>query len=109
LRVLKWAIEVTDKQTVQLPVGAEILCVQAQHGRPCIWALVDGEVSLSTVEPRVLFTHGTGHETSPDIGCYIGTYQLESGAFVGHVFELRTGIGSKLPIPVAGQPVAILE
>jgi hypothetical protein len=86
VRVYKYPLEVIDQQTVQLPVGAEVLCVQAQHGRPCLWALVDDSDTTPT-EARTFFTHGTGHKVSPAIGGYIGTYQLEDGAFVGHIFE----------------------
>mgnify|MGYP001592531188 CR=1 FL=1 len=84
MRVFKYQLEVTDRQTVIMPKAARILCVQAQNGRPCLWALVPDDMAP---ELRVIFTHGTGHTCSSDIGSYVGTYQLQNGAFVGHVFE----------------------
>lgn len=88
LKVFKWPLLVVDKQTLMLPEGAEILCVQVQHGRPCIWAVVNDSRPL---EARRFITHGTGHPMSAPAGLYIGTYQLESGELVFHVFEQLVG------------------
>jgi hypothetical protein len=85
-RIFKYQLQVADEQQVLMPLGADILCVQVQHGQPFLWALVSDE---NVSEPVTIFTHGTGHETSEKIGRYIGTYQLQDGAFVGHVFEER--------------------
>jgi hypothetical protein len=39
--IYKYTLEVTDEQEVKMPANAQILCVQVQHGRPTLWALVD--------------------------------------------------------------------
>lgn len=39
--IYKYPLDVTDVQEIKLPVGAEILTVQAQNGTLCLWALVD--------------------------------------------------------------------
>ena len=75
--------------TIKLPKGAEILSVQTDQkdNRPCIWALVDPEAES---EDRHFELFGTGHDIYCDIGIerkYIGTYQYQGGAFVGHIFE----------------------
>lgn len=71
--------------SIMMPIGAEILTMQLQNGKPCIWALVDPEAEKSIREIEI---HGTGHDISyTDIiqRKYIGTYQVEP--FVFHVFE----------------------
>ena len=84
--IYKYEIETTDTQVLKLPQGAKILCVQVQNEKPCIWALID------TYEDD-LYAHtitivGTGHSVPDNFGAhnYLGTYQLQGGALVFHVF-----------------------
>jgi hypothetical protein len=39
--IWKFPIATVDQQSLPIPAGAEMLCVQVQHGEPCIWALVN--------------------------------------------------------------------
>lgn len=78
---------------LDMPLGAEILTVQRDQKtmKPCIWALVDKDQRVDT---RTFELFGTGHEIHVDMGIerkYIGTYQIDNGSFVGHLFE-RLGI-----------------
>ena len=82
--IWKFPLEVTDNNVIKMPKGAQILSVQVQHNIPCLWAAVDPEAELET---RTIFTVGTGHPISLDAGRFIGTYQLNYGRFMGHVFE----------------------
>lgn len=85
-KIYKYPIAVDDTQAVKMPEGAEILTVQLQGGFPCLWALVDTE---KPIKEFYIKTFGTGHEV-PETGYerkYIGTYQLEGGALVFHVFQ----------------------
>lgn len=87
--IWKYELEVTNKQVIKMPVNAKILSVQEQHGKACLWALVGSEGTEAT-EERVFEVFGTGHEIHTDMGIereYIGTFQLEGGSFVGHLFE----------------------
>ena len=68
---------------LRMPVGAEILCVQMQHGVPCFWAIVDPEAER---ENREFFVLGTGQELG-EVGKYLGTFQLQGGDIVFHLFE----------------------
>jgi hypothetical protein len=68
---------------VVMPIGAEILTVQLQHGTPWIWALVDRNNQL---EERNFDIRGTGYEIEDINSKYIATYQ--EGPFVWHVFEI---------------------
>jgi hypothetical protein len=83
-QVWKYPLKVEDKQWVELPRGAKILSVDVQNGTPCLWAQVDTEA----VTDRILIvTHGTGHPMKSNNMQFIGTYQLEGGSFIGHVFK----------------------
>lgn len=73
---------------VEMPAGAEVLCVQVQYGVPCVWAIVDQ--GSAARERRVFLTYGTGHAHDEAVrGKYLGTYQLLDGSLVFHVFELK--------------------
>lgn len=81
----EWEIP-SDRFTVQMPKGAEILCAREQFNKICIWARVKPQKEKET---RKFVLTGTGHEApEPDTARYIGSAQLDGGAFVFHVFEL---------------------
>lgn len=85
--IWKYVLDTTDHQAVEMPVGAEILTVQTQYNKPCMWALVDPSAEE---EKRYFEIFGTGHDVNYDMGVnrkYIGTYQLDKGTLVFHVFE----------------------
>jgi hypothetical protein len=68
-----------------VPKGATPLCLQMQHGTPTLWMMVDAK---APTENRRFTMYGTGHEMPEDPGQYIGTFQLDGGLFVFHVFEV---------------------
>jgi hypothetical protein len=76
-------------QTVELPVGAKILCVQAQGDVPTVWAEV---LTVETkTETRLFQMQGTGWSFS-DYGHheYIGTVQIDG--YVWHFYEIKQGV-----------------
>ena len=81
-KIYKYEIAITDCQTIQLPVGATILCAQMQDSHLCLWADVD---TLKETEDRVILVYGTGHETRDIPQRYISTVQDRE--FVWHVCE----------------------
>lgn len=83
-QIWKFQLETTDLQSVEMPDGAKVLTVQVQHGTPCIWAECDTEAEK---EKRWFRTFGTGHPMPDKPGEYIGTYQLNGGDLVFHVFD----------------------
>jgi len=90
-RIYKYELEVMDNQNLRLPIGAKILTVQSQNGKPCLWALVD--ISAET-EVRHIEIFGTGHPVLSDMGTsreYISTFQMHGGQLVFHAFEY-TGV-----------------
>jgi len=83
--IWKYPIDSTPCCEIEMPLNAEILCVQLQDHIPTLWALVETE------EPKRIFdilTYYTGDDTGNDLidkkGQYIGTYQL--AGLVYHVF-----------------------
>lgn len=77
---------VTTSFTLRIPVDAEVLSVQCQHGDPQLW------VKLDTVAPSVerrFQVYGTGHEIHPEWAAakFVGTFQMAQGGLVFHLFE----------------------
>lgn len=74
-----------DAFTVSLPRNARILSVQTQLGNPCMWVYLD---DLDAKEDRKFMTIGTGHNGDAVRNMrFVGTFQLEGGALVFHLFE----------------------
>ncbi len=70
--------------TLEMPQGAKILSLQVQNNQPKIWALVD------TYQPNVSRTFRaipTGSEFDAAGLTYIGTFQIDDGWLVFHLFE----------------------
>ena len=85
-KIFKYELKITGIQYISMPQGSEILCIQTQHNSPCIWALVD---PIAESINRKFETVGTGYNvTEIEKSKYIGTYQIDGGALVFHVFEL---------------------
>ena len=85
--IYKFHLE-SARTTLNLPLGAQVLTVQVQYGAPCIWVRLDP--TLPNVERRVFDVYGTGHTITKDERLtYIGTFQMQEGALVFHVFENR--------------------
>lgn len=79
--VWKFPLALTDYQQIDMPAGSEILTVQVQDGRPCLWAKVDKKAQASR---RGIFIVGTGHLMPVNAKAYIGTFQRQILVF--HVF-----------------------
>jgi hypothetical protein len=82
-RIYKYPLYVGDWISLTMPVGAEPLCVQVQHGIPCLWARVTVGAPPTTHHFRIA---GTGHDLGSNVGRHIGSFQLAGGELVFHVF-----------------------
>lgn len=80
-RIFKYPLEITDRQTINMPGEAQLLTVKMQGGVPCLWAIVETE---KPSRPHTIQIFGTGHDAT-DAGAYIATFQ--TGPLVFHVFE----------------------
>jgi len=85
--IYKWTLAVIGKQVLSLPKGTKFLDVQMQGGMPQLWGLCNPE---NEKEDRTILMFGTGNPVK-DEGEYIGTFQMEEGALVFHVFEKANG------------------
>jgi len=82
--IFKYILSIQDEQYLFVEEGAMFLTVQVQHRQPVLWAVVNA--MAETVERKV-YIRGTGHEMGEaESGQYVGTFQIEGGAFIGHVF-----------------------
>ncbi|MEN6293881.1 MAG: hypothetical protein ABFD07_17925 [Methanobacterium sp.] len=83
--IWKYTLESKEMQDIELPEDAEVLTVQNQNGNICMW------VRLDPTAPKVYRTFGvfgTGWNVITGSNFkYIGTVQLDGGAFVFHIFE----------------------
>ena len=87
ITIYKYEIPITDRFTLELPIGAKILTVQTRRGntKGSIWAIVESKVEKET---RTFRLFGTGHTF--DMGenyKYINTFQTHGGCLVWHLFE----------------------
>jgi hypothetical protein len=74
--------------SLMLPPDAKVLTVQMQRDTPQMWILLDTDAACIV---RRFVTVGTGHDMSAFISekaAYVGTFQMNEGALVLHVFEI---------------------
>lgn len=80
--IWKIALSPIDKQEVQIPDGAQLLCAREQHDTICIWFACDPR---APTVPRRIAIVGTGHP-APLQGQYLGTAHMLGGRAVFHIF-----------------------
>lgn len=81
-RIFKYELEVCDFQTVEMPLGAELIYIANQADKLMLWALVNPEREQAD---RQLYIYGTGYWIKHDWQIYIGSAQI--GPYVWHVFD----------------------
>ncbi len=79
-----WKFTISPNCTLEMPVGAEILDIQVQHGEPQMWVLVD---PFAPIVKRSFNVYRTGQQLDDDVGLYIGTFLVFEGNLDCHVFE----------------------
>ena len=87
--IYKYLIPVQNEFEIPMPVSSEVLAVQVQHGVPCIWCLLNPGNATKNRKFRI---YPTGFEIPDkyiDAMRYVGTFQLEEGDFIGHLFEVK--------------------
>lgn len=82
--IWKYILKVDNEQVIDMPFGAQFLSVQVQHGEPCLWVRCQ---SNAQEVPVKVVTVSTGNPAEHVEGMqFVGTYQLDNGGFVRHVF-----------------------
>lgn len=80
----KYPIQIADEQPVEMPICAKVLSVQVQGNQVCLWAEVD---TNRIAETRRVFIFGTGRPIPSSLDArYVGTFQIQDGALVFHVY-----------------------
>jgi hypothetical protein len=87
-----WKYELhPDSLKLNLPVNAQVLSVDEQFDKICLWCEVDP--TAQETELRIFEIYGTGHRIEHDMGVsrdYIGTVKLQNGRFIFHIYERLT-------------------
>lgn len=80
--IWKFPLEITDHQTIEVPLGSAPLTVQLQYGQPAAWLVVDP--SRESVKFDIE-CYGTGNPFHGAVEDYLGTVHM-SGVwhFFGH-------------------------
>lgn len=83
--IYKWTLELKDTQTIMAPENTLFLTVQMQHGLPQVWGLCNPNLPA---EKNIFHIRGTGHPVpEKDNLLYLGSFQMNEGQFVFHVFR----------------------
>lgn len=71
---------------IDVPDGAQFIHVAEQHGRICLWALVDSEAPMIRRQIRII---GTGLSADDvKIEQHIGSILVLNGTYVLHIFDV---------------------
>lgn len=81
--IYKYQIPVRDRVGIAVPGLIKWLFVAVQRETPCIWALVDTD---EPIQRHLLHVRGTGHPFDGTEGEHLGSFLLDGGALVFHVF-----------------------
>ena len=85
-KIYKYALDIVDKQIIDIISPAIPLSVEEQEGNIVIYALVDNN-SDSTIPVEVLVI-GTGNDILQDLSAYkfIGTVKMAGRSLMWHIF-----------------------
>ncbi len=87
MKIFKYKVEIKSEFIIEMPEGSEVLCVEVQRDAPYIWVMCD---SSRRKEMRIFGVKATGQDFGDaDRTDYIGSFLLDGGSFVGHLFEVR--------------------
>lgn len=82
--IWKYELPISDKVSVPMPRGAQVLSVAEQYGKLCVWALVS---TTQEKEPQRFGIYGTGLPAEDaGAGYFLGTVVMPNG-LVWHVFR----------------------
>ena len=79
-----WKFPILPGETVEMPLGAEVISIGEQGAGCVLWALVDSDEPIRT--KRSFVVAGTGHTIDKPLGRFIGTVQFRNG-LVFHFWE----------------------
>jgi hypothetical protein len=85
--IWKYEFEIADEFTLEFPEESEVLHVNMQHNKPCMWVL-HHDINAPK-QKRTFHIVGTGHHFDEEKGymMYIGTFQMMGGMLIWHLWE----------------------
>lgn len=84
-KIFKYELQILDIQIIDMPANAQILHVDVQSERICLWAVVEPTARLV---PRRFHIVGTGHDMPKYVVLqHLGSVLMHQGTFVWHIFE----------------------
>ena len=86
--IYKYTLSLEEITVIELPEGAVILTIQLQMNKPVMWAEVDTNAPKVRRSFRTVATGENLDDPLQVARTYVGTYQLEEGSLVLHVFEI---------------------
>lgn len=93
--ILKYPLEIAVQQVVHLPVEAQVLSIEVQHNRLCMWALCEDAAFRQTKAIEVVMIM-TGMPGVPEdiltTHHFMGTKLLNSDRFLAHVFVAKAAV-----------------
>ena len=95
--ILKYPLEIAVQQVVHLPAEAQVLSIEAQHNRLCMWALCEDAAFRQTkaVEVVMIMTGDPGvPEDILTTHHFMGTKMRSNGGFVAHVFVAAAAVAA---------------
>ena len=93
--ILKYPLKIALQQVVHLPVEAQVLSVEVQNDRLCLWALCEDTAPRQTkaVEVVVIMTEMPGvPEDILTTHHFMGTKLLNNHGFARHVFVCKVSV-----------------
>lgn len=94
----KLEIPIKHRFRLTFPKGAKILTVQSQNNVPVLWfsfVVIPVRSDLRAVDPlpvyeeREFVVAATGGGFEEENTEYLGTFQIQGGNFVGHLYEQK--------------------
>jgi len=76
MRIYKYPLYAMTNE-IKMPKGSKPLCVQLQHGEPCLWVESNDYAGEHEIRHFVIYT--TGAEIPELDTHYIGTFQADDG------------------------------
>lgn len=88
-RIFKYALKIVQEQEVKVPICSRVLCAKVQFGNPVIYVIAPDVQVTQKFMNITIFMFGTGDEIPDKFErdhSYIGTFKLNEGKLMLHVF-----------------------
>jgi hypothetical protein len=89
--IWKFPLKLTSVQDIEIPHGGILLSVQTQNETPYLWVFIyNTEAEKEVIRLRTIGTGNPIIDDDFDPRDFIGTYQLNGGSVVQHVFQVTS-------------------